>query len=89
MIEAISDTQINNYMTFHDLIHEFSARRGTGTSILDMNLTQELVSVYQDPLLLALLYPRKAYDKLDRGRILKTLEGYRAGPKMRVMLEEF
>ena len=88
MIEAISDTHINKYVTFNDVLHVFSARGGTGTSIMDLKLTQELVSVDQDPLLLVLLYPRKVYGNLDRGRILMTLEGYGVRPKTRVMLED-
>ena len=43
----------------------------------------------QDPLLLVFLDLRKEYDNLDQVRLLKTLEGYGTGPKIRVMLAEF
>ena len=43
----------------------------------------------QDLLFFVFLDLRKAYDNIDGGRILKTLEGYWAGPKMRSILEEF
>ena len=42
----------------------------------------------QDPLFLVFLNLIKAYDNLDYGRILKTLERYRAGPKMRGIVAE-
>ena len=38
---------------------------------------------------MVLLDSKKAYDNLDHGEILKTLEGYRVGPKMRGILSEF
>ena len=46
-------------------------------------------SVDQYLLLFVLLELRKLYDNLDRGRLLKTLEGYGAGPKMRGFLAGF
>ena len=42
-----------------------------------------------DPLLLVFLDLRKAYYNLDCVQLLKTLEGYVAGPKMRVIMAEF
>ena len=56
---------------------------------MEIKLAQELVSVEQDPLFLIFLDIRKAYDNLDRGRVLQTLMGYRAGPKMRGFLVAF
>ena len=47
----------------------------------------DLASVDQDPLSLVLLDLIKLYDNLDCGRLLKTLEGYGAGPKMRGIRE--
>ena len=59
-----------------------------GTANMELKLVQELTGVDQDPLLLVFLEPRKSYDNLDRGGLLKTLERYRAGPKMRGILAE-
>ena len=55
---------------------------------MELKLVQELTGVDQDPLLLVFLEPRKSYDNLDHGGLLKTLERYRAGPKMRGILAE-
>ena len=49
---------------------------------MELKLLQELTSVYQDPIFLVFLGLRKAYDNLDRGRLLQVLEGYGAGPKL-------
>ena len=65
VIESIIDTCINKALTLHEIIHEFQSGRGTGTSSVDINLTQELESVDQDPLLLVFLDLRKVHEKLD------------------------
>ena len=56
---------------------------------MDLKLAQELASVDQHPLFLVLLDLIKTYDNLDWGRLLQTLEGYGAGPKLRGLLAEF
>ena len=88
-MEAIIYTRINKYVAFHDFLHGFCVGRVIGIAIMEINFAQDLESVDQDPLFLVLLGLRKVYDNLDRGWILKTLEGYGAGPKMWVILEEF
>ena len=70
-------------MMLHDVLHGIFVGRGSGKSISELKLSQDMVSVEHNPLLLVLLELRKAYENLGCGQILKTLEGYRAGPKMR------
>ena len=79
---SIIDTCIKKFVMFHEVLHVFCVGRVIGTAIMELNLTQELASVEQNPLLLVFLDLIKAYDNLDCGRLLKTLEGYRSGPKM-------
>ena len=43
-------------------------------AILDINLAQELASVDRDTLSLVFLYLGKAYNTVDWGRLLTTLE---------------
>ena len=55
---------------------------------MDLKLAQELASVDQHPLFLVLLELSKTYDNLDWGRLLQTIEGYGAGPKLQGLLAE-
>ena len=41
-MEAIIDTCIKKTMTFHDILYEFLAGRGTGTYIMELEITQDL-----------------------------------------------
>ena len=81
VMEAIIDTRIKKAVTFHDILHGFFAGRVTGSAIMELKLVQELESVYQYLPVLVFLDLRKAYYNLECGWLLKTLEGYGAGPK--------
>ena len=60
------------------------------SAIVYLILAQDMSSVYQYPIFLVFLDLRKLYDSLYQGRLLKTLEGYRAGQKKnRGVLAEF
>ena len=59
------------------------------SAIVYLILAQDMSSVYQYPIFLVFLDLRKLYDSLYQGRLLKTLEGYRAGQKNRGVLAEF
>ena len=52
-------------------------------------MAKELEIMDQDPLLLVFLELKKAYDTVDRGQLLTTLEGYGAGPHMCRILQKF
>ena len=60
-----------------------------GTAILELKLAQEIASIDQDTLLLVFLDLQKAYDTVDCGHILTTLEVYGAGPFMSRLLAVF
>ena len=83
------DICIKSVVQSHDVLQKFCVGRGTGTTIAELKLAQELASVDQDPLLLITLNLSKAYNNLDQGRLLQTIEGYRAGPKLRALIAEF
>ena len=88
-MEAITDKRIKKAVNYHEVIHTFHSGRGMGTDIMYLKLAQEMASVDQDPLLLVSMDLIKSYKNLDRGQLLKTLEGYGAGPKIWGMLAEF
>ena len=83
-MEAIIDTHIKTVVEFHDILHGFRASRGTGTAFMDINMAQDITSIF-----LVFLDLWKAYSTLESGRLLQNLEGYWMGPKMWGILEEF
>ena len=60
-----------------------------GTEAIELKISQELSSVNQEPLFLVFLNLKKAYDTVDHGRLIRTLEGYEAGPQMCKLLATF
>ena len=89
VVEAVIDTRIKSVVQFHDVLHWFCAGRGAGTAIMELKVAQDLASVYQNPLFLLLLVLRRAYDNLDWGRLLKSLEGHGSVPKLQGLLVKF
>ena len=57
-----------------------------GLAIVELKMFQELSIIYQDLFFLLFLDLRKAYTTLDQVRLLQTLEGHRAVPKMRTKI---
>ena len=89
VVEALIDTRLSASLYMHNILHGFRARIGTGTAIMELNLTQEISSIDQDHLLLVLLDLRKAYGTVDQEHLLITLEGYVGGPRLCGLLETF
>ena len=89
VVEAITNTCLKKCITFHDVLHGLYTGRVTGEAILYLKISQELAIIYQYPLFLVSLNLLIAYETLDHGRILTTLEGYGAGPNMCGILAEF
>ena len=89
VLEAIIDPHLYASLQFHDVLHKFRVVRVTGTDIVDLNLAQELARIYHDPLFLVFLHLRKAYDIIDRDRLIHTLERYGAGPGLCELMENF
>ena len=87
VIAALIDTCLRASLQFHDIFHRFQSGRGTGMAIMELNLVQELAIVDHGPLLLVFFDLRKAYDTVNRDRLIQTLEGYDAGPRMYGLLE--
>ena len=78
VVETLVDTHLCASLQLHDVLHRFKDRRGTGTAIIELNLAQDLISVYRDPLFLVFLDLSKAYDTIGRDRLIQTLKGYGA-----------
>ena len=70
VVKAITNTWVNTDVKFHDILHGFCSQKGMGTAIIELNIAQELASIYQEPLFLVLLYLSKVYEILECGRLL-------------------
>ena len=88
-MEVIINTRLRVSVRLHNILHGLRAGRRTGTEIFELKLVQDLVSMDQEPLFLVLLYLKKAYNTIDSGRILTTLEGYGTSTHMCRLLATF
>ena len=61
VMKALIDTHTKKAGNFHGILRGFCVGRGMGIATIEMNLSHEMVSVDQDPLLLVFLELRKAY----------------------------
>ena len=87
--EEITDTLLRASVRLHDFLYIFRTGRGTGTTILQLKLYQELSSIDQYPPFLVFINLHKNYGILNRGNLPTTLEGYGAGPCMCRILAVF
>ena len=67
-------------ITYHNSLHGFRARRGTGTATLEINLLHKVAALREAVLRAILMDLHKAYNNLDRYMCLDILEGYGMGP---------
>ena len=88
-MEALINISLCASLQMHNALHGFRSRRVMVTAIVELKLTQELVSMDQYTIFLVFLDFSKAYATVDQDRLLLTLEGYGAGPWLCGILETF
>ena len=88
IIEGIMNRRLQA-IKLHDSLHGSVEMRGTGTATIEAKLVQQLAYVEQDPLFAVFIDLRKAFDAMDRGRILEILENYGVGPNILRLIKLF
>ncbi len=67
---------------FYDFLHGGLPKRGIGTALIEAKLVQQLAWRDQCPLYEINVDLKKAYDAIDRGRMMEILKAYGVGPKL-------
>ena len=68
VVAEILNLRLKASITFHDFLHRFRAGCGTGTTILEAKLLQQLAALREEVLYVIFLDLQNAYDALDRSR---------------------
>jgi hypothetical protein len=67
---------------FHDCLHGGLPKRGTGTALIKAKRVQQLAWQDQCPLHEIYVDLKKAYDSINRGRMMGILKAYGVGPNL-------
>lgn len=89
LITSIIDARLKGNIDFHDSLHGFRTGRGTGTTIIEAILFQQTASINQTPIFQVFLDLRKAYDTVDRDRLLDVLKADGVGENLCRVLKTF
>ena len=76
---TIITQRIQDGVEFHDCVHGFRRKRGTSTAIIETKLRMQLAFRQQKPYYQIFLDLTKAYDTIDRSRMIDVLRGYGVG----------
>ena len=89
VISRIINYRITSSISFHNWVHGFQAKHGTGTAILDLKLTMTHTLETNTPLHTVLIDLRKSYDYVNRSKMIQLLQEYGVGEKMRNVIENY
>ena len=83
LISQIINMRMAGTIVFVDEVHGFRKKRGTFTAIGERKIGMQRAVCESRPLYQIYLDLKKAYDSVDRDRVLLLLEKYKVGPNIR------
>jgi hypothetical protein len=86
---TIIHLRLSESIEFHPGIHAFRRHRGTGTAILEAKLLMQKAIQDGKPLIQVFMDISKAYDMIDRNRLMDILAGYGVGQNVRRLLTNY
>jgi hypothetical protein len=89
LLAVVINVRLQSSITLHDSLHGFRAKRGTGTAIFEAKLFQQLAKIAQVSIFEVFLDLKKAYDMVDRGRLLVILQQYGVGTSTLRLLRHY
>jgi len=87
LISKIITLRMTNAISFCEQVHGFRKKRGTFTAIGETKIRMQMATCTSETLYQVYLDLSKAYDSIDRGRVLLLLEKYKVGPRIRKYIE--
>ena len=83
LISQIINLRMSGVIQFCAEVHGFRKKRGTYTAIGETKILMQMATCRNETTYQIYLDLRKTYDSIDRGRILKLMEKYKVGPRLR------
>ena len=87
IVSMIIHKRLIESIQFHDSIHGFRTERGTSTAIINIKLKMQLAKRRKIPLYMIFLDIKKAYDTIDRERVIILLKKYGLGDNIIKLME--
>ena len=70
VVEAIINSRVNTAVQFHDILHGFCVRKGTGMNIMELKTAYDMGNIYGDLLFTAFLELKNTWNTLYCRRLL-------------------
>jgi hypothetical protein len=88
VLERIMGLRLDS-IDLHDTLHGCRAHRGTGTTVIEAKLAQQLLYLELRPFYGVFLDLKKAFNAMDRERCILILEGHGVGPQMIWLIQNY